>query len=246
METRDLPSANFDLRPAGRAVDMLLLHYTGTPSAASALERLRDAAAKVSAHYVVDEDGTVFRLVREEHRAWHAGVASWAGATDINARSIGIELVNPGHEWGYRPFPEAQMISLVGLARAILGRHPIPAERVLAHSDVAPSRRRDPGELFDWRRLAADGIGVVADAAPPSGAAATLAPGDSGPEIRALRAKLASFGYGVGVGAAYDGLTETVVRAFQRHYRPAAVDGRADRATLATLDDLLRRRPAPG
>ena len=246
MKTRDLPSANFDPRPAGQAVDTVLLHYTGMRSATAALERLRDTAEKVSAHYVIDEDGTVYRLVREEHRAWHAGVASWAGATDINGRSIGIELVNPGHEWGYRPFPEAQMLSLVTLARAILSRYRIPARRILAHSDVAPERRRDPGELFDWHRLAANGIGIVANVATPLGTTTTLGPGDAAPGIRALQGRLASFGYGVEVNGTYDELTEAVVRAFQRHHRPAKVDGRADRGTLDALDDLLRRVAAPG
>ncbi len=241
MEITDLPSANFDPRPHGRTVDMLLLHYTGMPSAAAAFERLCDTIAKVSVHYVIDEDGTVYRLVREDHRAWHAGVASWAGVTDINARSVGIELVNPGHEWGYRSFPEAQMTSLVDLAGAILRRYRIPLHRVLAHSDVAPERRRDPGELLDWRQLAANGIGIVANRAGSAVVATPLARGDTGPGVHALQSKLASFGYGVNVNAEYDERTETVVRAFQRHYRPAAVDGKADRETLDALDDLLNQ-----
>jgi N-acetylmuramoyl-L-alanine amidase len=142
----ECPSPNFDARPPGQAVDLLLLHYTGMASATAALARMCDESAKVSAHYCIDEDGTRYRLVPEDECAWHAGLASWAGAQDINARAIGVELVNPGHEFGYRPFPEAQMASLIELARDILARHPIPAGRVLGHSDVAPLRKGDPGE----------------------------------------------------------------------------------------------------
>jgi N-acetylmuramoyl-L-alanine amidase len=140
----DCPSPNHEPRPNGTAVDILLLHYTGMRSGAAALSRLIDPEAKVSAHYMIDEDGTIYRLVEEERRAWHAGVAAWAGASDINGRSIGIELVNPGHEYGYRAFPEPQMAALVELARDILARHPIPPARVLGHSDVAPAQAATP------------------------------------------------------------------------------------------------------
>ena len=153
------PSPNWDSR-GGAPIDMLVLHYTGMQSGEAALERLCDPAAKVSAHYMIDEGGTVYALVPEEALAWHAGVSYWAGARDINARSIGIELVNPGHEFGYRAFPDAQIGALTELAGAILARHPIPAWRVLGHSDVAPSRKDDPGELFRWEKLAGDGIGL--------------------------------------------------------------------------------------
>ncbi len=156
----DRPSANFDARPEGAAVDILVVHYTGMETAEAALDRLMDPAAKVSAHYLIDEDGTLYRLVEEDRRAWHAGVASWRGATDVNARSIGIELVNPGHEFGYRPFPEAQTGALIDLAADIVARHRIPARNVVGHADVAPRRKMDPGELFDWPRLAAAGIGL--------------------------------------------------------------------------------------
>ncbi|MDA0260985.1 MAG: N-acetylmuramoyl-L-alanine amidase, partial [Proteobacteria bacterium] len=149
-----LPSPNFDARPPDRKIDILLLHYTGMLSAEAALERLCDPGAKVSAHYVVDEDGQTFRLVDEVNRAWHAGQSSWAGESDINGRSIGIEIVNPGHEWGYRRFPDVQIAAVIELSARVLSRHPIPAARVLAHADVAPERRMDPGELFDWQRLA--------------------------------------------------------------------------------------------
>ena len=160
MEFIDRPSPNFDPRPDGAVIDMLVLHYTGMAEAAAALERLCDAAAKVSCHYFIGEDGEIYRLVVEEYRAWHAGVSFWRGATDCNARSIGIELQNPGHEFGYRNFTEAQMQSLERLALDILSRHPIPPGNVLGHSDIAPARKMDPGERFDWQRLAARNIGI--------------------------------------------------------------------------------------
>lgn len=230
----DRPSPNHDARPQGQAVDILLLHYTDMASAAAALERLCDPAARVSAHYCIDEDGTVYRLVDEARRAWHAGVSSWAGASDINARSIGVELVNPGHTCGYRPFPAAQMTALSALAKAILARHPIPPGRVLGHSDVAPARKRDPGELFDWRALAAAGIGLWPDA--PS-------PADPAPGIAEIQAQLARFGYAVPRHGRLDDETRAVLAAFQRHFRPAAVTGEPDGETVARLDALLTQLP---
>ena len=213
------PSPNFEARPADTPVDMLVLHYTGMETAAAALERLCDGAAKVSAHYLIDEDGTVHRLVAEDRRAWHAGASYWRGATDVNGRSIGIELVNPGHEFGYRPFPEAQMASLEALAKKILARHPIPPRNVVGHSDVAPRRKLDPGELFDWPRLAATGIGLWPE---------DVAEGEGD-----VAAMLAEFGY------------ETVdlkktVEAFQRHFRPACVNGVADGETVGCLRNALQ------
>jgi N-acetylmuramoyl-L-alanine amidase len=228
----DRPSPNHDARPQGQAVDILLLHYTDMASAAAALERLCDPAARVSAHYCVDEDGTVYRLVDEARRAWHAGVSSWAGASDINARSIGVELVNPGHTCGYRPFPAAQMTALSALAKAILARHPIPPGRVLGHSDVAPARKRDPGELFDWRALAAAGIGLWPDAPGPA---------DPAPGIAEIQAQLARFGYAVPRHGRLDDETRAVLAAFQRHFRPAAVTGEPDGETAARLAALLAR-----
>ncbi|HMH65671.1 MAG TPA: N-acetylmuramoyl-L-alanine amidase, partial [Rhizomicrobium sp.] len=160
MNRIDRPSPNHDARPDGAVIDMLVLHYTGMTSAEAALERLCDPAAKVSSHYTIDEDGTVYAHVPEARRAWHAGLSFWAGETDVNARSIGIELVNPGHEFGYRAFPESQIASLITLCHGILLRHPIPSWRVLGHSDVAPARKEDPGELFPWEQLAKAGIGL--------------------------------------------------------------------------------------
>ena len=237
------PSPNHDARPGGTAVDLLLLHYTGMPTGAAALGRLCDPAAKVSAHYVIEEDGRTFALVPEAERAWHAGQAYWQGATDINARSIGIELVNPGHEWGYRPFPEAQMQALLGLAKAIVVRHRIPPERVLGHSDVAPSRKEDPGGLFDWRRLAGTGLGLwPADDFVISVQAPVLAAGTSGPAVFDLQLALAAIGYQVEGTASFDPGTEQAVIAFQRHFRPSRIDGVADQETASLIHHLAARQ----
>ena len=228
----DRPSPNFDDRPGGVAPGMLVIHYTGMASCEAALGRLCDPAAGVSAHYVIDEDGTAYALVDEARRAWHAGEACWRGVRDVNGHSIGVELVNPGYELGYRAFPEAQMAALVALAGEIVARHAIPAVGVVGHSDVAPARRRDPGERFDWRRLAAAGIGMWPGEV---GGARDAA----GVEIAALQEKLGRLGYAIEVSGVFDTATESVVTAFQRHFRQASVDGVADRGTLAVLDDLL-------
>ncbi|MCP4329384.1 MAG: N-acetylmuramoyl-L-alanine amidase [Alphaproteobacteria bacterium] len=203
-------------------VDILLLHYTGMERAADALDRLTDAETGVSAHYMIDEDGTVYRLVAEERRAWHAGRSCWAGEADINSRSIGIELVNPGHEFGYRPFPQAQIAALIDLAGEIIARHPIPRWRVLGHSDVAPSRKLDPGEMFDWPGLAAAGIGVWPQDVDTSAV-----------DLAAAADDLAAFGYCMsGGGDRAQTVTDSVV-AFQRHYRPRRIDGEIDGETAA-------------
>lgn len=234
----DRPSSNHDERPAGSPVDILLLHYTGMREAEAALARLCDPAAKVSSHWFVHEDGRVVQLVDESRRAWHAGVSCWAGERDINARSIGIEIHNPGHEWGYRPFPEPQMAAVVELCGEILARHPIPPERVLGHSDVAPERKTDPGELFPWKTLHAAGIGRWV-APTPAGPPAGLAPGDSGEAVFTLQRALAAYGYGIEASGDYGNATRLVVAAFQRHFRPERIDGIADGSTLDTLQRLL-------
>jgi len=222
LEIIDHPSPNHDARPDGGAVEILLLHYTGMESGAAALARLCDPEAKVSAHYVVEEDGRIFQLVPETRRAWHAGVAEWQGAGDINARSVGIEIVNPGHEFGYRTFPADQMAAVKLLCLDVLTRHPIPAAGVLGHSDVAPLRKLDPGELFDWRGLAAAGVGLW----PESGSAAVLE--------SAVAKALQRIGYG------YTGEDlPAVIRAFQRHFRPNSITGAADSETRRRLAALL-------
>jgi N-acetylmuramoyl-L-alanine amidase len=228
MRIVERPSPNFDQRPGDGRVDMLILHYTGMQTAAAAVDRLCDPAARVSAHYLIDEDGAVWRLVPEENRAWHAGVSFWRGRTDINGVSIGIELVNPGHEFGYRPFPELQMAALEELAQGILARHPIPARHVVGHSDVAPLRKQDPGELFDWPRLARAGIGVWPDFTSP-------APSSGMDSIGAAQAALVAIGYGSPRSGALDPETAAVVTAFQRHFRPASCEGALDRETGARI-----------
>lgn len=241
MNVHDHPSPNHEPRAGSGRVDMLLLHYTGMPTAGEALERMCDPRTKVSAHYMIDEAGTVFRLVAEERRAWHAGSAHWAGVRDVNSCSVGIELVNPGHEWGYRPFPAPQMAALEELAREIVRRHTIPATRVLAHSDVAPDRKEDPGELLDWQRLERSGIGVLPSAADLAGPSpARLRPGDEGPAVGELQRRLKAWGYGISATGLYEETTESVVRAFQRHYYRQKVDGVACGKTRLALAGLLR------
>jgi N-acetylmuramoyl-L-alanine amidase len=224
MQCVAAPSPNFDARPKSTPVDILVLHYTGMQSGAAAIERLCDPEAKVSAHYTVDEDGTIYAHVPEDSRAWHAGVSYWAGARDINARSIGIEIVNPGHEFGYRSFPDVQIEAAIELAQDIFARHPIPPERVLGHSDVAPARKWDPGELFPWGALSLAGIGLW-------------------PQTRKTQLKvpfadgLRAFGYGM--KPEIDVPEKTVIEAFQRHWRPSRIDGVADRECEAILAALL-------
>lgn len=231
------PSPNFDARPG--PPDMLVLHYTGMENGEAALARLRDPAAKVSAHYLVEEDGRVYALVPEARRAWHAGLSVWRGERDVNGRSIGVELVNPGHEHGYRAFPPAQVEALVALLDEVRGRWTIPDARVLGHSDVAVGRKVDPGELFPWAPLAARGHGLwVEPASAPTGA--PLAQGAEGVGVFALQAGLTRLGYDLPPSGRYDAATAAVVGAFQRHWRPAQVDGSADGDTRARLMSLLR------
>jgi N-acetylmuramoyl-L-alanine amidase len=231
-------SPNFGPRAAGTAIDMIVLHYTGMPEAEAALRWLCDPQSQVSSHYFVFEDGRVMQLVEETERAWHAGVSFWAGETDINSRSIGIEIVNPGHEFGYREFPDLQIDAVIALCREVIARHRIPPARVLAHSDIAPGRKQDPGELFPWERLAAEGIGVWVRPAPIT-PGHVLQLGDEGPAVRSLRAQFRRLGYQAADSDAFDAALETVVAAFQRHFRPMRVDGVADRSTVITLERLL-------
>lgn len=242
MKTVDRPSPNFNDRPGGRAPDMLVLHYTGMETATAALDRLCDPAAQVSAHYTVDEDGTVYRHVAEDKRAWHAGVACWRGERDVNGASVGIEIVNPGHEFGYRPFPKAQMAAVLDLCGGVLARHPIPARNVVGHSDVAPARKTDPGELFDWAWLAANGVGLWPESQPgnqPPSSGLLIGPGQSGGAVVDLQIALDAFGYEIEGTGLFDAATETVVSAFQRHFRPGQVDGTADGQTLELLHAVL-------
>ncbi len=236
LSVSDQASPNFsDRRPVDGHIGVrhLVLHYTGMVSAAAALARLCDPAAEVSAHYLLDEDGAVTRLVAEDKRAWHAGKSFWRGVRDINSTSVGIEIVNPGHDHGYRPFPEAQIAALVELAGDIIGRQGITPDNVVGHSDIAPGRKIDPGELFPWRRLAEAGIGLWPEPGRPL-------PGV--PDLSAAFRRLSEIGYPVPVNALLgaDVLTPTsaatdVIAAFQRRFRPARVDGILDRETAAVL-----------
>ena len=219
----DRPSSNHGPWAEGARVELLILHYTGMPTAAHALDRLCDPAAQVSAHYTVDEDGTIYAHVPEDRRAWHAGRSSWLGAEDVNSRSIGVEIVNPGHEFGYRPFPPVQMAAVAELCQGIVARHGIAPADVLGHSDVAPARKEDPGELFDWPGLAAQGIGIWP----------TPSQADDGPftdtEVATLLGR-----YG------YDPAEPRALLAFQRHFHPECLTGTPDPETVRRLRALLR------
>lgn len=242
---RTCPSPNHGNRRAG-LIDMIVLHYTGMPDADQALAWLCAKQSQVSAHYFVFEDGRIVQMVEEDRRAWHAGAAGWAGETDINSRSIGIEIANIGaiigDEGCLPPFPDAQIEALTDLCRDITGRHAIPPHRLLAHSDVAPDRKRDPGEAFPWDRLAGEGVGHWVEPEPVSGGR-FLAPGDEGEPVAALQGLLALYGYGLQINGVFDDRTSHVVTAFQRHFRPEKVDGIADASTLATLRRLLAACP---
>lgn len=236
------PSPNHGERKDGRRPDMLVQHYTGMPTGAGALARLCDATSDVSSHYLVFEDGRILQLVPEARRAWHAGLGAWAGDRDINSCSIGIEIVHPGHDGGLPPYPEAQIEAVIALSRDIVARWGIRPERVLGHSDVSPERKIDPGENFPWARLHAAGIGHWVPPAPIV-EGRVFAAGDQGPSVEALQAMFALYGYPVELGGVFDATTKAVVTAFQRHFRPERVDGRADMSTIATLRALIGALP---
>jgi N-acetylmuramoyl-L-alanine amidase len=237
------PSPNFEPRRGVEGPTMLLLHYTGLPGAAQAIDWLSRPESKVSAHYVVDEAGGVTQMVAENMRAWHAGVAVWAGETDINSASIGIEVDNAGHEHGLPDFPEVQVAVLEALCRDIIARHRIRPERVLAHSDVAPTRKIDPGEKFPWARLARAGVGHWVTPEPVDWADPGMARDAAGPLVAAVQAKLAAYGYGIDATGGFDPRTEFVVKAFQRHFRPERVDGLIDQSTITPLERLSDALP---
>jgi N-acetylmuramoyl-L-alanine amidase len=244
LVTEVVPSANHDERRHGRAPDTIILHYTGMEDADAALQRLCGRQSKVSAHYFVFEDGRIVQCVPEARRAWHAGVSSWAGETDINSCSIGIEIANPGHDFGYPEFPRRQVAAVITLCRTIVGRRRIPADRILAHSDVAPARKQDPGEKFPWQRLHESGIGHWVRPVPISESGPRLVPGDRNVAVSEVQAALANYGYGLAITGSFDKEMRDVVAAFQRHFRQERVDGIVDVSTLTTLRRLLETRPA--
>ena len=238
-----IPSANYGDRRNGRAPDMIVLHYTGMNDAEVAIRRLTVAGTEVSAHYIVREDGRIIQSVPENLRAWHAGAGTWGTETDVNSASIGIEIVNGGHDYDLPAYPLRQIAAVIALCKGIMIRRNIPRERVLGHSDVSPGRKVDPGEKFPWQLLADSGVGLYV-------LPAKIVPGPSlglgamGPEVQALQEALAAYGYSMPASGQYDSATRDVVAAFQRHFRPARVDGVADPSTLMTLEDLLNARTA--
>jgi N-acetylmuramoyl-L-alanine amidase len=237
-----MPSPNNGERRSGRRPDMILLHYTGMADPEAALELLRARGSDVSTHYFVFEDGRIIQMVPESRRAWHAGVSSWAGDTDINSCSIGIEIANPGHDHGYPDFPKRQIAAVTALCRSIQTRNTITPVRVVAHSDVAPARKQDPGEKFPWRTLYDSGVGHWVKPAPIMNFGPTLLPGDRGNAVVALQKSLADYGYGLEISGEYDTVTQEVVTAFQRHFRPERIDGIADPSTRSTLQELIATR----
>lgn len=242
------PSPNVEPRRRGLTPSILVLHYTGLPTVERALDVLSRPDCKVSCHYVVDLDGRVVQMVSESMRAWHAGVSSWKTETDVNSASIGIEIQNPGHSGGYPDFPRAQMEAVSALSRDIVARHRILPERVLAHSDIAPQRKIDPGEKFDWPGLARDGVGLWVPPVPAEGADLGLDAGAEGEAVRRAQALLKHYGYGIEETGSLDEPTRYVLRAFQLHFRPERVDARLDASTLETLERLIEklRQPAVG
>lgn len=242
------PSPNFGERAAdskggARSPDMVILHYTGMPTAKGALDWLCTEESRVSSHYFIDEVGLITQLVPEKARAWHAGQSGWKGEADINSASIGIEIANPGHDGGNPPFPEQQIDAVIRLCRDVVARHAIRPERVLAHSDVAPMRKRDPGEWFPWERLFREGVGHWVEPL-PIGGGRFFQHGDCGQPVEALQAMLQLYGYDCVSNGNYDAATAANVSAFQRHFRPARVDGIADISTIGTLHRLISALPS--
>jgi N-acetylmuramoyl-L-alanine amidase len=233
------PSPNYNPRRDVERPCLIILHYTGMLDAQAARDWLCNPQSGVSCHYLIDEEGAITQMVDEELRAWHAGVSSWKGAIDINSRSVGIEIHNPGHELGYSDFPPVQIESVIALCRDIIARHKIEPQGVLAHSDVAPARKIDPGEKFPWQLLHEAGVGHWVEPESASEGGRALKRGDAGAEVEALRAQLSLYGYGIAPSGHFDRSMQTVVSAFQRHFRPERVDGIADQSTVRTLERLL-------
>jgi N-acetylmuramoyl-L-alanine amidase len=201
-------------------------------SGEAALAKLRAPdEGGVSAHYMVEEDGRVFALVAEDKRAWHAGRSWWRGDEDLNSRSIGVEIVNGGHDFGLPPFAEAQIDAVIELCQGVVARWAIPQARIVAHSDIAPDRKEDPGELFPWKRLAAAGVGLWPGEAIAKGAA--LGVGDSGADVEAFQRDLAAIGYRLRASGEFDADTANVTRAFQRRWRSGLLSGEGDAETQA-------------
>lgn len=239
-----IPSGNVNERRSNLTPAILVLHYTGLPTFARSLDVLSDPRGEVSCHYVIDLDGRIVQMVPEAMRAWHAGVSNWHGETDINSKSIGIEIQNVGHDAGYPDFPDIQMVAVERLAADIVARHAIAPGDVVAHSDIAPGRKIDPGEKFDWRRLGRLGLCDWVTPEPPDAADPGLSVGTQGATILEVQRNLRRYGYGIDPTGDLDPWTETVVAAFQRRFRPQRIDGRIDRSTALTLARLLENAGA--
>ncbi len=231
-------AVNYGERAEHLPLDILVLHYTGMESAEAAINWLCVEESGVSCHYVVEEDGKIWQLVPEGKRAWHAGKSSWQGEVDTNSRSIGIEIVNPGHGLGYPDFPDEQIESIIELSLDIVSRNAIPARNVLAHSDVAPGRKCDPGEKFPWKKLAYAGIGAWVDPVVSNGWEMRL--GESSEAVAALQSMLIAYGYDLEITGEYDHLTKICVHAFQQHFYQQRVDGIACDGLISTLENLLK------
>lgn len=234
-------SPNFNERRL--PLSMLVLHYTGMETGEAAIERLADSDAGVSAHYVVEETGRIIQMVAEDKRAWHAGKGVWRGCEDVNSASIGIEIVNGGHDFGLPDFPGVQIAAVIALTQDIMARHGMGRDVVVAHSDVAPGRKRDPGERFPWNGLAERGVALHVEPVPVGGGR-FLAPGDTGEPVAALQSMLALYGFDANADGVFGEATRIQVEAFQRRHRPAQVDGIADMSTIETLNRLLRLYPS--
>ncbi|MGI9514318.1 MAG: N-acetylmuramoyl-L-alanine amidase [Anderseniella sp.] len=238
-----IPAAHFNDRVGVAGPDILLMHYTGVPTPEFAIDILTSGEREVSCHYLVRQDGSIVHMVDEDKRAWHAGKSSWEGAGDVNSRSVGIEICNPGHGDNYHDFSDSQIEAVIALSKDIMARYSIEPRQVLAHSDVAPGRKIDPGEKFPWAQLASSGVGLwTTPAAIVDGP--VMDEGASGDDVTSLQRNLAAYGYGVDITGTYDSAMATVVRAFQLHFRPSLCDGRADVSTIATLDALLAAHSA--
>jgi N-acetylmuramoyl-L-alanine amidase len=234
------PSPNTGERRPGCCIDMVVLHYTGMSAADKAVSWLADPRSNVSCHYVIDEAGRITQMVPEGLRAWHAGASHWQGETDINSCSVGIEIQNPGHEHGYPEFPAEQMAAVMALCRDIAERHGVPPQRIVAHSDIAPGRKIDPGEKFDWASLASAGVGHWVEPAPVAGAQILEDPAAIEDALQHLR------GYGYGIdNPGRDDWPAALIRSFQLHFRPARADGVLDSSTVDTLRRLIAALPPP-
>jgi N-acetylmuramoyl-L-alanine amidase len=236
------PSPNFNERAYG--IDMLVLHYTGMRDGPTALSRLRDPTfPRVSSHYLVEEDGRVFSLVAEARRAWHAGASSWRGRDDINSRSIGIEIVNGGHDFGLPPFPERQILAVIRLCQAICRRWAIPQNGIVGHSDIAPLRKLDPGERFPWRLLAEAGVGFWPSATFEEGPSASRSfAAEDAPDgaLASVQTDLRAIGYEIPETDLHDVSTTVILKAFQRRWRPSCVSGEADPETVFLIREVAR------